>query len=93
MIYKKIYESRKPGLRPVSVWIKSDPKRSFDEVIVGQEIKEDNIKYKRFNFPVAICQNAKELRNALKKFNIYNNIMKSKSAGRQLMEYVSFFKK
>jgi len=93
MNYKKIYESRKQGLKPVSVWVKSDPKRSFDEVIIGQNIKTDNIVYKRFDYPVAICQNTRELRESLKKFGIYDNVLRSKSAKQQLVDYVSFFLK
>jgi len=91
MKYKKIYEVKKPGLRPVSVWVKNDPSRLFDEVIIGQNIKEDNVKYKRFDYSVEFCQSEKELRQALKKFDIFNNVMKSKSASQQLAENVSFF--
>jgi len=90
MKYKKFYESRKPGLRPVSVWVNVDPERSFNEIIVGQNISENNIKGKRFDYPVEFCYCSKSLKEALRKFDIEKNIKNNENIKNKLSQFVKF---
>ena len=85
--YKKIYENRRPGLDPVSIWVNMDPKRNFDEIVIGQNITEKNIKNRRFDYPVEFCYCAKGFKKALKKFGIEKYIKRNNSVKNKLPEF------
>ena len=85
--YRKIYENRKPGLKPVSIWVNIDPKRSLDEIIVGQNITEENIKDRRFDYPVELCYCIKGFRKALKRFEIEKYVKKNISVKNKLPKF------
>jgi len=90
MKFKKIYEVNRAGRKPVSVWVNTDPYRSFDEVIIGQQISDDNVLTRRFDHPISICQSPRELDAALKKFQIDSIVKRSKKAKEALNEFASF---
>ena len=85
--YRKIYENRKPGLKPVSIWINIDPKRNFDEIVIGQNITEENIKDRRFDYPVEFCYCIKGFRKALKRFEIEKYVKKNNSVKSKLPKF------
>jgi len=90
MKYKKIYEVNRAGRKPVSIWVNADPYRSFDEVIIGQSIKADNILTRRFDYPISICQSNRDLNDALKRYQLTTVANRNKKVKEALSEFASF---
>ena len=91
-MYKKLYINRRPGLKPISIWVNADPKRFFDEVIIGQNISIENIKHRRFDYPVSVCYCAKSFKRALRRFDIEKYVKNNETFKKRLSNFVDFFK-
>lgn len=79
MEYKNIFNINKPGEKTISAYGLAEDGRMYNEIIIGYNIKPDNVKYRRFDYSVTVCQTPQELKKALTKYGatrIVNNRFK-----------------
>ena len=70
MVYKNIFNINRAGRKTVSCYARTDKERLYDEVIIGFNIKPENIRTRRFDDTISICQNSKEIKDVLAKYGI-----------------------
>ena len=70
MAYKNIFNINKNGSKTVSAYAKCDETRMYNEIIIGYNIKPENIRTRRFDYSVSVCQTPQELKKALTRYSV-----------------------
>ncbi len=74
MKYVNIFNINRPSEKTVSAYGYAEDGRMYNEIIIGYNIKPDNIKYKRFDYSVTVCQTPQEVKKALTKYGVTRTV-------------------
>jgi len=88
MKYKLFKIINQTGRKPISIWVLEDENRKFGEVIIGKNIKANNILTRYFTDDVAVCQDLKCLKKALNRFAIARNLREGTDVRKRLEDYL-----